>query len=182
MTIDDVTLRRFDSPDEVRTFEKGRFELVRVGGSVIGRATYQPGWRWSTHVGAPIGIAHRRHGQYLERDIALKARLARAIHLAHSACPERADYFVRADVSARGQRHARAVYSDGLSRRAVQKRRSRCAFGAATPTALAQVEDRLPASCRECHRSRSSYSAESRTMRPESPIGRRHRRESTKAL
>jgi hypothetical protein len=55
MTIDDVTLRRFDSPDEVRTFEKGRFEIVRVGGSVIGRATYQPGWRWSTHVGAPSG-------------------------------------------------------------------------------------------------------------------------------
>ncbi len=62
MTIDDVTLRRFDSPDEVRTFEKGRFELVRVGGSVIGRATYQPGWRWSTHVGAPIGETRCRVG------------------------------------------------------------------------------------------------------------------------
>jgi quercetin dioxygenase-like cupin family protein len=62
MAIDDLTLRRFDSPDEVRTFEKGRFEIVRVGGSAIGRATYQPGWRWSTHVGAPLGETRCRVG------------------------------------------------------------------------------------------------------------------------
>ena len=40
-------LRRFESPDEVRVFPKGRFELVRLGGMTIGRATYAPGWRWS---------------------------------------------------------------------------------------------------------------------------------------
>jgi hypothetical protein len=62
MTFDDVTLRRFDAPDEVRTFEKGRFEIVRVGGAVLGRASYEPGWRWSTHVGAPIGETHCRVG------------------------------------------------------------------------------------------------------------------------
>jgi hypothetical protein len=54
----DVILKRFDQPDEVRTFELGRFELVTLGGMTIGRATYQPGWRWSTHVGAPIGATH----------------------------------------------------------------------------------------------------------------------------
>lgn len=48
-------IKRFDEADEVRTFEKGRFELVRIGGMELGRATYQPGWRWSTHVGAPVG-------------------------------------------------------------------------------------------------------------------------------
>lgn len=48
-------LRRFESPDEVRTFPKGRFEIVRLGGMTIGRATYQPGWRWSVDVGATIG-------------------------------------------------------------------------------------------------------------------------------
>lgn len=48
-------LKRFDNPDEVRTFEKGRFEIVRLGGMTLGRATYEPGWKWSTHVGAPIG-------------------------------------------------------------------------------------------------------------------------------
>jgi 2-hydroxychromene-2-carboxylate isomerase len=53
----DVILKRFDEPDEVRIFEKGRFEIVRLGGMTIGRATYQPGWRWSLHVGPDTGAA-----------------------------------------------------------------------------------------------------------------------------
>ena len=51
----DVILKRFEQPDETRVFELGRFELVTLGGMTIGRAIYQPGWRWSTHVGAPLG-------------------------------------------------------------------------------------------------------------------------------
>jgi quercetin dioxygenase-like cupin family protein len=51
----DVILKRFDAPDEVRVFDKGRFELVRVGKMTIGRATYEPGWRWSVHAGAATG-------------------------------------------------------------------------------------------------------------------------------
>ena len=51
----EVILKRFEQPDEVRTFEKGRFELVRIGGMTIGRATYEPGWKWSTHVGKALG-------------------------------------------------------------------------------------------------------------------------------
>lgn len=43
----DVILKRFEQPDEVRTFEKGKVELVRIGGMTIGRATYAPGWKWS---------------------------------------------------------------------------------------------------------------------------------------
>jgi len=50
-------LRRFDAPDEVRDFELGRFEVVRLAGTAIGRATYQPGWRWSTHVGHALGLS-----------------------------------------------------------------------------------------------------------------------------
>jgi quercetin dioxygenase-like cupin family protein len=46
-----IDLRGFDAADEVRTFERGRFELVRIGELTVGRATYEPGWRWSTHVG-----------------------------------------------------------------------------------------------------------------------------------
>ena len=53
-----VILKRFEKPDEVRTFEKGRFELVHLGGMTIGRATYQPGWRWSEHVGPATGARH----------------------------------------------------------------------------------------------------------------------------
>jgi len=51
----DVILKRFETPDEVRVFEKGRFELVKVGGMTIGRASYEPGWKWSVHVGAATG-------------------------------------------------------------------------------------------------------------------------------
>jgi quercetin dioxygenase-like cupin family protein len=53
----DVILKRFESPDETRLMEKGRFELVRIGGLTIGRATYEPGWRWSLHVGPTVGAA-----------------------------------------------------------------------------------------------------------------------------
>jgi quercetin dioxygenase-like cupin family protein len=51
----DVILKRFEQPDEVRIFDKGRFELVEIHGMTLGRATYEPGWRWSEHVGKSAG-------------------------------------------------------------------------------------------------------------------------------
>ena len=54
----DVILKRFETPNEVREFELGRFEVVNIGGMAIGRATYQPGWKWSEHVGKPLGQTH----------------------------------------------------------------------------------------------------------------------------
>jgi quercetin dioxygenase-like cupin family protein len=50
-----LVLKRFDAPDEVREMAKGRFEVVRIGGMTLGRATYEPGWRWSEHVGRALG-------------------------------------------------------------------------------------------------------------------------------
>ena len=50
--MNEVILKRFEHPDEVRTFEKGKFELVQLGDMTIGRASYEPGWKWSVHVGA----------------------------------------------------------------------------------------------------------------------------------
>ena len=41
-------MKSFTKPDEVRTFPKGKLELVNIGGAVVGRATFQPGWKWST--------------------------------------------------------------------------------------------------------------------------------------
>jgi len=43
-------LKAFGQPDEIREFPKGRLELVKIGGATIGRATFQPGWKWSTSV------------------------------------------------------------------------------------------------------------------------------------
>jgi quercetin dioxygenase-like cupin family protein len=48
-------IKRFDAPDERRTFEKGMLELITTGGLTVGRATYEPGWKWSEHVGPDEG-------------------------------------------------------------------------------------------------------------------------------
>ena len=53
----ELEVKRFDSPDELRNFDKGAFEVVRSGGMSIGRATYEPGWRCSQHVGPIAGTA-----------------------------------------------------------------------------------------------------------------------------
>ncbi len=51
----EVILKRFERPDETREFELGKFEIVRIGGLTVGRATYQPGWKWSVHVSPLAG-------------------------------------------------------------------------------------------------------------------------------
>lgn len=39
--------KSLNSPEEVRKFDKGKVELVSVAGAMIGRATFEPGWKWS---------------------------------------------------------------------------------------------------------------------------------------
>jgi quercetin dioxygenase-like cupin family protein len=53
----DLTLLPLDQPTETREFEKGRFEVYSVGPMTLGRATYEPGWKWSQHVGPASGQA-----------------------------------------------------------------------------------------------------------------------------
>ena len=43
-------LKSFGKPDEVREFPKGRLELIKVGGAIVGRAIFEPGWKWSTSI------------------------------------------------------------------------------------------------------------------------------------
>ena len=45
-----LEIKSLNSPDEVRTFDKGKVELVTVGGATIGRAVFEPGWQWSKSV------------------------------------------------------------------------------------------------------------------------------------
>ncbi|MCC9311711.1 cupin domain-containing protein [Kitasatospora sp. RB6PN24] len=44
--------RSLDAPEEVRPFEGGMGELalVNLDAGPVGRAVFQPGWRWSKHV------------------------------------------------------------------------------------------------------------------------------------
>ena len=51
----ELAIKRFEEPDERREFPLGSFELVALGGMTVGRASYDPGWKWSEHVGAPTG-------------------------------------------------------------------------------------------------------------------------------
>jgi hypothetical protein len=76
--------KSMNKPDEIRSFDKGRIELVKVGGTTVGRARLEPGWKWSTHV-KPIaktnsceaphfqyhisGILHIRMDDGTERDV-----------------------------------------------------------------------------------------------------------------
>lgn len=42
--------KNFSNPDEIRSFPLGRLELVTIGGAAVGRAIFEPGWRWSNSV------------------------------------------------------------------------------------------------------------------------------------
>jgi quercetin dioxygenase-like cupin family protein len=44
--------KSLDSPEETRSFEggTGQLQLVNTDGGAVGRATFQPGWKWSKHV------------------------------------------------------------------------------------------------------------------------------------
>jgi hypothetical protein len=57
MSIATFELKSFNAPEEVRKFDKGKVEIVKVAGAVIGRATFEPGWKWSSCV-MPIAGTH----------------------------------------------------------------------------------------------------------------------------
>src|SRR5687768_6793840 len=48
--LEHIQKKNLGQADEVRTFDKGQVELVSVGDVTFGRATLQPGWKWSTCV------------------------------------------------------------------------------------------------------------------------------------
>jgi mannose-6-phosphate isomerase-like protein (cupin superfamily) len=45
---DQLTTKSFARPEETRSFDKGRMEVITLGGVTFGRATFEPGWKWST--------------------------------------------------------------------------------------------------------------------------------------
>ena len=42
--------KNLDSPDETREFENGKMNVVNLGEVTVGRAVFEPGWRWSENV------------------------------------------------------------------------------------------------------------------------------------
>ncbi|HYV16811.1 MAG TPA: cupin domain-containing protein [Conexibacter sp.] len=50
-TATSCVVKRFDRPDETRPFAShGKSELLDLGGHVVGRGEFEPGWRWSNDV------------------------------------------------------------------------------------------------------------------------------------
>ncbi|HXG40100.1 MAG TPA: cupin domain-containing protein [Candidatus Limnocylindrales bacterium] len=50
-----ITARSFSTPDETRTPDRTRVEVVRLGSTSAARLTFQPGWRWSTSIKPVVG-------------------------------------------------------------------------------------------------------------------------------
>jgi hypothetical protein len=61
-----LQIKNFSKPDEVREFTNGRLELVKLNGSIVGKATLQPGWKWSKDVKpvAKTDLCEAPHFQY----------------------------------------------------------------------------------------------------------------------
>ena len=64
--------RRFSEPSDVRTIPRGRIEVVELDDAVVGRMTYEPGWRWSVDVRP---IAGTDSCQYHHLGVTLSGRL-----------------------------------------------------------------------------------------------------------
>jgi hypothetical protein len=45
-----MSKKSMSQPDETRTFDKGKLDLVTLSEVTFGRAVLEPGWRWSTSV------------------------------------------------------------------------------------------------------------------------------------
>jgi hypothetical protein len=50
-----VETKSFDSPEETRSFDKGKFDVVTVGSTKVGLYQFEPGWRWSESVKPLVG-------------------------------------------------------------------------------------------------------------------------------
>ena len=63
-----IESKSFDKPDETRTPAKTRVDVVRVGGTEIGRMTFEPGWKWSECIKPVVGTdsCQNEHVGYME--------------------------------------------------------------------------------------------------------------------
>ena len=66
--------KTLSAPDEKRSFDKGEVELVTLGAVTFGRATLQPGWKWSTCV-KPIAKTDSCQASHLQYHISGRIRV-----------------------------------------------------------------------------------------------------------
>ena len=57
VSVSTFEVKSHDAPDETRTPEKTRIEVVRLAGYTLGRFNFEPGWRWSECIKPVVGTA-----------------------------------------------------------------------------------------------------------------------------
>ena len=60
-----VEALNFDSPDETRTPDKTRVDVIRVGGTTAARMTFEPGCQWPECVKPVVGTGAARSGTWV---------------------------------------------------------------------------------------------------------------------
>ena len=73
-TLEKIETKSMSRPDETRTFEKGRVDLITMGETTFGRATLQPGWRWSACV-KPLAQTESCEASHLSYHISGRLRV-----------------------------------------------------------------------------------------------------------
>lgn len=68
-----LAAHNLDVPDEVRQFDHGGMAVVTVAGVTVGRALFEPGWRWSDDVRPIVGT---RSCQVAHTGYVISGRLA----------------------------------------------------------------------------------------------------------
>ncbi|MDB6155938.1 MAG: uncharacterized protein JWL90_4391 [Chthoniobacteraceae bacterium] len=66
--------KQLSKPEERRSFEKGEVQIVTLGGVTFGRATLQPGWRWSTCV-KPVAKTESCQAEHLQYHLSGRLRV-----------------------------------------------------------------------------------------------------------
>lgn len=73
-TVGRLEKKNLGNPEETRSFEKGRVELVTVNFVTFGKATLQPGWRWSTCV-KPLAHTESCEATHLQYQLSGRLRV-----------------------------------------------------------------------------------------------------------
>lgn len=62
-----ATVKSIETPDETRKFANGHIDLITIGDVAFGRATFEPGWKWSESVKPIAGteLCEVNHNGYI---------------------------------------------------------------------------------------------------------------------
>ena len=72
MSSDGITRKSFDEAQDQRAFDHGHAAVVELAGMTVGQVTFEPGWRWTTHLAAVAGTDSCRA---LHTGVLLRGRL-----------------------------------------------------------------------------------------------------------